>query len=351
MTDLTTQLIEQVNDANAQRHTLAIEGNGTKAHLGRQITCDQTLSLGRHTGVTDYSPDELYITARAGTKVSEVQALLAENRQTLAFDPPHFNQQATLGGTLAANLSGPGRPWLGSGRDMLLGVKLINGLGEYLTFGGQVMKNVAGYDVSRLQAGAMGTLGVITELSLKVVPMAETELTCVLDLGADSAITKMNQLGALPLPFSGMMWLSNQLYIRLSGEASAVKAAAQTIGGQPCDGDIWQAVREQTHSFFSGRSKTWRFSLASTAPNALPEAPWLIEWGGSQRWLRGDSEWQRLSQIAEENLGQVSLIHGAQADEERFQTPAEPLVRLQKRLKDAFDPHYTLNPGRLYHWM
>ncbi|MDP5293424.1 glycolate oxidase subunit GlcE [Oceanimonas sp. CHS3-5] len=352
MADLTSALLEQVQQARTDGTRLNLVGGNSKPFMGRTAE-GEPLSLSGHRGIVSYHPVELVLTARAGTPVAEVQATLAERGQMLACDPPLFDGQATLGGTLACHLSGPGRPWSGSIRDQLLGLRLINGQGEHLRFGGQVMKNVAGYDVSRLQAGAMGTLGVITELSFKVMPVPECTLTLVHELDADAALIEMNRLAAQPRPLTAACWLDNRLYLRLSGAASAVESTAHTWPGEVLeDGNaFWRDLREQRLAFFTGNAPLWRFSVRSTAPHDLPDAAWLLDWGGSQRWLRGEFDKAELERLAEAAGGQVALYRGGNRDAEVLHTLPAPMQALQRRLKAALDPDGLFNPGRLYGWL
>lgn len=352
MADLTSSLQEQVQQARANGTPLRIVGGNSKAFMGRASGGDP-LDLSGHSGIVSYHPVELVLTARAGTPVAEVQATLAERGQMLACEPPLFDGRATLGGTLACHLSGPCRPWSGSIRDQLLGIRLINGRGEHLHFGGQVMKNVAGYDVSRLQAGAMGTLGVITELSLKVMPMPDRTLTLVRELDAGAALTDMNRLASQPRPLTAACWLDNRLYLRLSGAVSAVEGTARLWPGEVLeDGDtFWRELREQRLAFFAGAAPLWRFSVRSTAAHVLPEAPWLLDWGGSQRWLRGEFDQAELEALAEAAGGQVALYRGGDRSGEVLHRLPAPMQALQRRLKAALDPDGLFNPGRLYGWL
>jgi glycolate oxidase FAD binding subunit len=298
------------------------------------------------------------MTVRAGTSLVEMEAALEEQGQMLSFEPPTFGGQASIGGTLACNLSGPSRPWSGSVRDMVLGVKLINGKSEQLNFGGQVMKNVAGYDVSRMQAGAMGSLGIITEISLKVMPKHSATLTLTQDMDAQQAIETMNQLTATAKPLTAACWVDNKLYLRLSGADSAVKGTAEQWKGEIAEDGaaFWQALREQQLGFFSGNAPLWRFSIKSTAKHFSSGSSWLIDWGGAQRWLRGADECDNherssLERQAIKAQGQVSLFRGGDRCSEVSFSQPEALVSIHRRLKSAFDPDRLFNPGRLYSWL
>ena len=362
MSDQSQYLIQQVSDAIANQQSLEITGAGSKRFYGRTCRADEILSTSNHTGIVSYQPVELVLTARAGTAIREIQQTLDEHQQMLAFEPPLFNgigngAGATLGGTLACNQSGPARPWAGSVRDAVLGVKLINGKAEHLNFGGQVMKNVAGFDVSRAQAGALGTLGVITDVSLKVMPKPETSTTLRVEMPADKAIEAMNKLAGLAQPVSAACWLNGQMYLRWSGVQAAVDSAIKKVvprwGGELLEnGDrFWRELNEQQYSFFNGNESLWRFSVKSSAKHWRPENQWLLDWGGSQRWLRGSFDFKALEEEAAVARGQVSLFKGGDRSDEVFATPSAITKRLQQNLKTAFDPHRIFNPGRLYSWL
>ncbi|MDX1697400.1 MAG: glycolate oxidase subunit GlcE, partial [Thiohalobacterales bacterium] len=258
---------EQVRNADADGTPLAINGNATRAFYGRPIP-GEPLSLGDYRGIIDYSPAELVISARAGTRLADVQSTLAGNRQMLAFEPPAFGESATLGGTIACGLSGPRRPWSGGARDFVLGVNCINGRGEYLRFGGQVMKNVAGYDLSRTLTGSMGTLALLLDIHLKVLPQPATELTLVQTCSENEAIDRSNRWSSRPLPLSAACYLDGRLLFRLSGSARGVQAAAGQLGGEPLSegNDFWRDLREQTLPFFAGDTPLWRLSLPPASP-------------------------------------------------------------------------------------
>jgi len=353
MADLTQDLIKQVVDACETGRSLTVVGGNTKAFYGRESQSDTTIDVAGHQGIVNYEPVELVLTARAGTALTEIQKTLAEHGQMLAFDPPHFQSGATIGGTLATNLSGPCRPWAGSVRDAVLGIRLINGRGEHLRFGGQVMKNVAGYDVSRAQAGALGTLGLITEISLKVMPRPAAMVTLVQECDAEGAIVKMNQLAGTPRPLSAASWSQGKLYLQLSGLKAAVEATVKQWGGERLlhAEDFWASLRDHRLPIFNTNGSLWRFSLKSTAPHWRHKEDWLIDWGGAQRWLRADCDHAVLEQEASAAGGQVILFRGGDRAGEVFATQSVALKKLHKRLKQAFDPRGVFNPGRLYSWM
>jgi glycolate oxidase FAD binding subunit len=272
----------------------------------------------------------------------------------LAFDPPRFGAGATLGGTVAAGLSGPRRPYTGAVRDFVLGMRVIDGTGTALRFGGRVMKNVAGFDVARLMTGALGTLGVITEVSLKCLPRPQLEATCVRECAADEAIRLANEWGGKPLPLSATCYHEGRLWVRLSGSGAAVTAARAVIGGdevQDADATIWAAVRDHAHRFFAGAAGAplWRLSVRSTAPFRDLGGEQLIEWGGALRWLAAGAgvEAEPLRAYARAHGGHATCFRGAD-NGAVFQPLAPPLLALHQRLKHVFDPHGILNRGRLY---
>lgn len=354
MADISEKLKEQILQARQSGQKLNIEGGGTKAFMGRAADPEaDTLKLSEHTGIVEYHPVELILTARAGTPLTEIEATLAEEGQCLHFEPPRFGEGSTLGGTLACNLSGPARPWSGSVRDQVLGIRLLNGKGEHLRFGGQVMKNVAGYDVSRLQAGAMGTLGAITEISLKVMPKPAMTLTLVQDMAMDEVIQYMNSRAKEPKPITGAAWVDGKVYLRLAGAKSAVEATAEKWSGEVMEqGDqFWQQLQHMQHEFFAGDLPLWRFSVGSTTANPDLDGPWLIDWAGSQRWYRGEADQAQLETLAQRAGGQVSLFRGGDRIDDVMHSQPQALKRIQRRLKESFDPDGIFNPGRLYSWL
>jgi glycolate oxidase FAD binding subunit len=301
----------------------------------------------------DYEPTELVITARCGTPLAEIEAVLAERNQMLAFEPPHFGEGATLGGAIAAGLSGPRRADAGAVRDFVLGAKSMDGKGEVLGFGGQVMKNVAGYDVSRLMAGSLGTLGLLLEVSVKVLPRAFCETTLRFETGEIEAIRKLNEWGGQPLPISASCWLDGMLMLRLSGAQAAVEAAIKSLGGEVVhDADpFWASLREQQHPFFEGEGALWRLSVPSTTSAIVLKGRQMIEWGGAQRWLRAESDHataESIRRTVAATGGHATLFRGGDKSVGVFQPLAPGVAKIHERLKAAFDPSHVFNPGRMY---
>ncbi|MAT93194.1 MAG: glycolate oxidase subunit GlcE [Halioglobus sp.] len=349
--DAVAELAARVAAAHDEGRCLYIRAGDSKRDLlGRR--CDAApLDVSAHRGVIDYAPGEMVITVRAATPVQEVIDVLAAEGQGLACDPPRSAGRATIGGSLACNLSGPARPWSGSLRDAVLGLGLINGRGEVLRFGGRVMKNVAGYDVSRLQAGAMGTLGVITDLSLKVMPLAQQRLTLAYEMDAAQALATMQRRACEPAPLDGACWFDGRLLLRLSGADSAVQAARRAWGGEALENndDRWARLRDLTLPQLCGEGPLWRLGVGATA--ALEHAPAVIDWGGAQRWFPGEREAAAMHDSARRGGGHACLLRGGDRAGEVLSAPAAGVRRLQRALKRAFDPRGVLNPGRLYGWL
>lgn len=346
--DSSTEIQARVVDAIERRIPLAIVGGGTKHFLGRESQ-GEPLALGEHCGVIDYHPEELVLTARAGTPLSELETLLAGHDQMFAFEPPHFGVAATLGGTIAANLSGPRRAYAGAARDFVLGTRIVNGRGEILRFGGEVMKNVAGYDLSRLVTGAMGTLGVILDVSLKVLPRPRETITLVQSMAPHAAIENLCRWAAAPLPISATFIEGDRLHVRLSGTPSALAEARTTIGGDVLEGadTFWLEVREQRRPFFAGETPLWRISVPPTAPLDLPGEQ-VIEWGGALRWLKSDAPTATIRTATSKHGGHAMLFRSAVNSDTPYHPLPEPLMQLHRRIKVAMDPQGIFNRGRMY---
>ncbi|MBT9538525.1 glycolate oxidase subunit GlcE [Thiobacillus sp.] len=348
------RLIERIRAAYENGSPLILQGGGSKSFYGNPDE-GEVLSTRAFTGVVDYQPKELVLTARAGTPLTEIEALLAEQNQMLAFEPPHFNGPATLGGSIAAGLSGPRRPYAGAARDFVLGVRIIDGTGQPLRFGGQVIKNVAGYDVSRLMAGSLGTLGLITEVSLKVLPRPAAETTLQFELDEAAALLKMNQWAGQPLPLSATSWHAGLLTVRLSGAVSAVHAAQVKLGGETLKdaAAFWQRLRDQSTAFFDKRPAAsgqtlWRLAVKPTTPPLkLGDAQW-IEWGGAVRWLESDLPAAALFEAAKSCGGHATLFRGTAPAGGVFSPLTPALHTLHRNLKQRFDPKGILNRRRMY---
>jgi len=363
MSDISQLLIDQIKSAAAEKTPITIVGNDTKSHIGCKIaTTANRLSTVEHSGIVEYKPVELIMTARAGTTLAEIDAELEKNNQVLASDPRRFGGLATLGGSLASNQSGHARPWVGSLRDHVLGIKLINGKGQHLTFGGQVMKNVAGYDVSRLQAGALGSFGLISEVSFKVLPKPEVSTSLSVAIEDDKGIELMNALSRTPKPINAACWVNNHVYVRLEGASSAV---AKTVSqwqskygfSQLHENEanlFWDSIREHEHTFFTKQSNDeglWKFSVNSAAKTVIKDAAWMFNWCGSQRWLVGDFNLSDLTEEANAMGGEVQHYSGGNQQEAVFYPENVAMKQLMRNLKRSFDPNNIFNPGRLYSWL
>jgi glycolate oxidase FAD binding subunit len=347
--DKTKEFIDTVTTAAANATPLNITGSGSKRFYGHDTGARNFPVIGHH-GITDYSPTEMVISARAGTPLSEIESALESENQQLAFEPPHFGNEATLGGMVACGLSGPARPYRGAVRDFVLGIKCINGKGEVLRFGGKVMKNVAGYDVSRLMTGSLGTLALFLEINLRVTPRPETETTMCLEMNAREAIDTCNRIAGQPCPLSAACFINNRLYLRLSGNAAGIAAALKDIGGEELESsqDFWLSLREQQLPFFTDADTLWRLSLPPTTP-ALPiDGDWLIDWGGGQRWLKTEVDAADIRDVTARAGGHATRYRGNDPAIVVFQPLASALFKLHQRLKQAFDPRGILNPGRMY---
>ena len=345
--DRQESIIERVKAALDQRSPMAIHGGNSKTFYGYPAQ-GEPLDISGHSGVVEYDPGELVISCRAGSRLADIKALLAENGQHLPFEPPAYGDQATIGGTVACGFSGPRRPWSGSLRDYLLGVKMVNGSGQMVRFGGQVMKNVAGYDISRLLAGSMGTLGVLLEVSFKVLPMPARELTLSFDCDQAEAIRRVNLWSGLPLPLSGASWWQGRLQVRLSGAVSETGHAADRMqaGHVIEDTGFWGELAEQRTDFFSEPGNLWRLSLPSATDPVDLGGDCLVDWGGAQRWYQTPLQEHEIRDLAASNGGHATLFRG-DSDYERFHPMAPALQRMQRRIKQAFDPDGLFNPYRM----
>ena len=365
--DSSQSLLDEVEHAVASRQPVNIVSGNSKHWLG-VTTPARSLLLREHTGVVNYEPTELVVSVRCGTLLEDLNTTLAEHGQMLPFEPPVL-PGATIGGVLACGLSGPRRPFAGSARDHILGVRIINGRAQDLRFGGEVMKNVAGYDVSRLQVGALGTLGVMLDVSMKVLPVAEVEITLCQNLSTKNDLSNLIKLARQPVPLSAAMVLGDKQFVRLSGSESAVQAAVKALGGEcPGGADIfWQSINDHSHAFFQDERALWRISVADFTPPLDLAGDWLLDWGGAQRWLKTELP-------AEEIFTKTAAVHGhatyfysgaaarlnaaadALADTDAVAGDVRPVFQplsgamrdLQARVRDSFDPLRLFNPGRFH---
>lgn len=351
MTDPIQEWAARIRNAAADGSAVCLRGGGTKDFLGR-TPMGEVLDTRGYTGIVSYEPSELVVTARAGTPLVELEAALAEAGQMLAFEPPRFAPGGTVGGCVAAGLAGPRRAAVGGVRDFVLGVRLLDGRGDDLRFGGQVMKNVAGYDVARVMAGSLGTLGLLLEVSLKVLPRPPAEATLAFALDEPAALERVNAWSGQPLPVSATAWRAGRLHVRLSGAAAAVEAAIRRLGGEvladTAAHGLWAALRDHTDDFFTDDRPLWRLSVPSDAPPLDVPGETLVEWGGAQRWLKGEQSAAELRARVAAVGGHATLFrHGDRAGEV-FHPLLPAMAALQRRLKQTFDPAGVFGPGRLY---
>jgi len=363
-------LVDRVQAARANGTTLCIRGGGSKAFYG-EAAQGELLDTRVLAGTSSYEPTELVVTTRCGTPLAELEALLATKGQCLPFEPPHFGaagtrvgeeaaeREATVGGMVAAGLAGPSRAAVGSVRDYVLGATMLNGRGEVLTFGGQVMKNVAGYDVSRLLAGSLGTLGLVLEVSLKVLPVAPATLTLLLEMDEATALARLNAWGGQPLPVNASAWWNGSLLLRLRGAVAAVHAARAHIGGEAVEADaaaaFWEGLRNHHDEYFvkaqaevQAGGALWRLSVPQTAPPLALGGDLLIEWGGAQRWLSSALPAAAVREATAGVGGHATLFMAQDKSAGVFATLSTPLARIHRELKKSFDPSGVFNPGRLY---
>jgi glycolate oxidase FAD binding subunit len=350
------RLRDRILDARARRASLDIRGGDTKAFYG-EAPRGEPLGLAELTGISSYEPSELVVTVRAGTPLAELEAVLAERGQCLAFEPPRFAAGGTVGGMVAAGLSGPARTAAGPLRDYVLGAVILNGRGELLTFGGQVMKNVAGYDVSRLMAGSWGILGVLCEVSLKVLASKAESATLAFDWDERRALTQIALWNSLPLPLSASAWHEGRLRVRLSGATAAVRSACRKLGGTELDpasaASWWESVRDHRLPFFRPTGEEldsgeclWRISVPP-ATEPLEQAG-FIGWGGAERWWRTNAPPHRVRALAAAAHGHATLVRAGDKSAGAFAPVGDSLMRIHRALKSAFDPDRVFNAGRLY---
>ncbi|OED39796.1 glycolate oxidase subunit GlcE [Chromatiales bacterium (ex Bugula neritina AB1)] len=355
--DIGEQLQQQIAEAYSRRQPLTICGGGSKSFLGLRSNSHE-INTTQHSGVVSYEPTELVITARCGTPLSTIREVLAAHHQMLPFEPPSYGESATLGGTMACALSGPARPYSGAARDYALGCRMINGQAQTLRFGGEVMKNVAGYDVTRLMTGAMGTLGLLLDFSLKVLPLAEHEITLAFDTTVDDALQKMQALAGQSQPVTASAFYNGTLYIRLAGAHSAVMASANRLPGEVlpnttgATAGFWEDLREHRLDFFKpAAAPLWRISVPPLTPPLDLSGECFYDWAGMQRWLFSEDSAGTIRQKAASAGGHAQLFRAS--DELKAQTsvthpPGDQIMNLHRKIKNEFDPAGLFNRNRLY---
>jgi len=358
MEDFIRLLAERVKIAAANNTPLAIHGGNSKSFYGGGIVGD-ALDMCGYAGIIDYQPRELVLTVRAGTRLADIEEAMREANQMLPFEPPHFTSEATsvatIGGAVATGLSGPRRAYTGATRDFILGARVINGRGEDLRFGGRVIKNVAGYDVSRLMTGAMGTLGILTDLSFKVLPLPAAEITLQFAMDEASAIQVFNEWAGKPLPISASAWFDGVATLRLSGAIAAVAAAKTKLSGEEVSSapakQFWLRLRDHQHDFFGLSAPLWRLSMPATTKPIFVDTTQLIEWGGALRWLSTEMDATSIRSVVANVGGHATLFRAAHKNATKNATVFQPLpaklAEIHRYLKNAFDPADILNRGRL----
>jgi len=344
-------LCESIKEAYSAEQALLIQGGNSKAFYGNKIST-KPLDVTANKGIIEYEPSELFITALGGTLLSDIESTLDAHDQMLAFEPAHFSTSATIAGTVACGLSGPRRPYAGSIRDCVLGTHIINGKGEYLEFGGKVMKNVAGYDVSRLMCGAFGTLGVITQVSLKVIPTPQSEITLAIECSETEALTNMNNWAQTQIPITATFFIDGTLYVRMSGLDKVTKKIHNEFGGERIESSqsFWNSIKNHHSEFFQTSDPLWRCIVPNNTPPLSISGDSCMEWNGGLRWIKTTEDSEQIKNSCQLARGYASLFRSESKPTDCL-APVNPnLQKLHLNLKNAFDPKRILNPGRMYSW-
>jgi glycolate oxidase FAD binding subunit len=364
------RLVDQVRAAASDGSAVRIRGAGSKDFYGGALT-GALLDTRELRGICSYEPTEMVISARAGTPLAELEAALAEHGQCLAFEPPRYGADGTVGGMVAAGLAGPARASVGCVRDFLLGAVLLNGRAEVLRFGGQVMKNVAGYDVARVLPGSLGVLGVLCEVSLKVLPVAPATATLHFECSQAGAIELVQRWLLAALPVNASAWEADRLHLRLAGAAAAVRTAAARLavehGGRALEEgaarQFWIELRDQRCAYFARaiaalgadgaarELRLWRIGVPANRPPLALAGPTLVEWGGAQRWLLTEAPIVEVRKAAQAAGGHASIVRAVERPADFQAELPDILMQFHKSLKQAFDPKQIFNRGRLYSWL
>ncbi|MEX2366043.1 MAG: glycolate oxidase subunit GlcE [Pseudohongiellaceae bacterium] len=349
-------LQEQIQQAHAEKTPLVIKGNSSKSFYGYPVNGTR-LNTAIHSGIIAHEPEELILTARAGTTLEEIEQTLAAHRQILACEAPRFGN-ATFGGMIAAGLSGPGRVFYGSIADHILGCSIINGRGELLRFGGKVMKNVAGYDISRLMCGSMGCLGLIVEATVRIAPAPQAERTFRFTLQQNQVAAFINNLQASAYPVTASCHDQELLYVRFSGTTKQIGQLHRNLHqdfafiehAEDSDSSFWQHMRDQELDFFQSRQNIWRLSLPPAAPATQLPGATLIEWNGALRWLKSDAPAEDVFRQAAALNGSACLFRTQHRRRQTslFQPLPAALMQWHRELKRALDPELIFNRGRMY---
>ena len=350
--DISKALQQQISDAAKNAQSLQIIGNNSKAFYGCDVSSTDAIPLhvADHKGVLDYQPSELTITARAGTPIKDIIDLLAEHGQMLPFEPPCFDNRATLGGCIATALSGPRRPWTGPVRDYVIGTRILTGDGKEIRLGGKVMKNVAGYDLFRPMAGALGTLGLILDITVKLLPLPEHEISFAITSDNNNIQPRLHDWRRCSLPLSAASFYQGQLSIRLSGSASSIDDAMSKLPSarKETSNDYWKILNEQQLSFFDDDSPLYRLVVPTNAAYDTFDGECLTDWGGALRWIKSSLSFEDVQKHAAELGGTALVYRHSKQGEDVFSPIADGLFELHKRIKKVMDPAGILNPGRLY---
>jgi len=349
MPDLSSEIVSQVQVAYEAKTALNISGAGSKSFLGQQKEDSQPLRVTGHHGIIEYDPAELVLVARAGTPLREIESTLSDHNQILGFEPPFAESGATLGGAVASGLAGPRRAYSGAVRDFILGAGFINGKGELITTGGKVMKNVAGFDLFRPMAGAMGTLGVLLKVALRVIPKPDIEQTLILEESDElSALKKMNLWAGKTQAISATAWDGRNIRIRLSGSSASITHGLALIGGEHLTDEVyWQDLNNFKLDFFQQEGRLWRISVAPMSESIGRDLNQLVDWGGAQRWLKSDEPPEAIRAWAT-RLGGHAECYSQDQSISTYHPLEENSLALHQRFKAALDPAGILNPGRMY---
>lgn len=348
LNDHSSLLQQQVKEASSNKNQLRIEAGRSKLFYGNPVAGD-VIDVRPHQGIISYEPSELVIKVKAGTPLSEIEATLAEQQQCLPFEPPHFGTSATIGGTIACGLSGPARPFRGSLRDHVLGCTILTGKGDLLHFGGEVMKNVAGYDVSRLMAGSLGTLGILLDVSLRVAPAGDADITLQFNCDVEEAMQKCRAWSSQALSLSAACYTNETLYVRLSGSDAAIASAQVKLGGTEAEGlTFWNELREHQLPFFNNNMPLWRVSVAATNSELNIKGESIIDWAGAQHWITTNESEIEIRNKVELLGGHATLFRNGDNHNEALHPLSGKLKQLHLNLKQVFDPFGILNFGRMY---
>ena len=348
--DRIQQLCNVVKHAHDTKQPLNIQAGNSKAFYGNHVD-GQIIKTSDLDGIIEYQPSELYITAYASTSLQTIEDTLDEHNQILSFEPPHYSNSATIGGAIASGFSGPRRPYGDAIRDCILGTNIINGKGEYLSFGGKVMKNVAGYDVSRLMCGAFGTLGIITQASIKVQPKPKHECTLLFEFSEEQALNKIHSWLSELIPVTASYYENNHLWIRLSGLEKTLNNIHKQIGGEEISSnkEFWQSIKNHQTDFFHSNTPLWRCIIPHNSPFTI-NGDSSFEWNGSLRWIKSTETADTIFSACQKYRGHASLFRSSSKPTDCLAPMNPQLQTIHQKLKHAFDPEKILNPGRMYSW-